>query len=208
MTHLEKTPDSSIERRETPFALFKAWFERAQQTEPSLPDAMSLATVDAGGMPNSRLVLLKDITRDGLVFYTNIESQKGVELAQNPKAALCFHWKSLGRQVRVQGITELVSDEEADAYFANRPKDSQIGAWASAQSRVLEGRFALEAEVARYAAKYALRKVDRPAFWSGYRLRPLRFEFWQERKFRLHDRLVYRRDSVTQKDWVTEHLFP
>jgi len=194
--------------KEKPFSLFEEWFEAAKAAEPNLPEAMSLATVDETGLPNIRLVLLKDYGPAGFVFYTNEESQKGIELAKNPMAALCFHWKSLKKQVRVRGIVEIVSDEEADAYFASRAKDSQIGAWASRQSRVLAGRFELEAEVARYAAKYALKPVDRPPFWKGYRLRPTEIEFWQERSFRLHDRWLYRRETPADTHWTQERLYP
>ncbi len=190
-----------------PIALFEAWFAEARAKEPNDPDAMALATVDAGGFPNVRMVLLKHADQDGFVFYTNTESAKGNELKKNAQAALCFHWKSLGRQVRVRGKAVPVSSAEADAYFATRAKDSQIGAWASAQSRPMEGRFALEKEVARWAAKYALTKVPRPPHWSGFRVQPLEIEFWRNRPFRLHDRLVYRRDTL-KAPWRVEKLFP
>ena len=199
-------PDKDL--KDKPFSLFADWFEQAKLSEPSLPEAMSLATVDADGMPNARLVLLKGHGTEGFDFYSNDESQKGVELSLNPKAALCFHWKSLKKQIRIRGIIQIMSDAEADAYFATRPKDSQIGAWASKQSRVLAGRFELEAEVARYAAKYALKRVDRPPFWKGYRLIPVEIEFWQERSFRLHDRWVYRRGTADAPDWSQERLYP
>jgi pyridoxamine 5'-phosphate oxidase len=153
------------------------------------------------------MVLLKGVDTRGFVFYTNLESAKGEELASNPKAALCIHWKSLERQVRVRGPVVAVSAEEADAYFASRPKDSQIGAWASRQSRPLEGRFALEKEVARFAAKYALASVPRPPHWSGFRVQPLSIEFWRARPFRLHERLCYSRETLNSP-WVTERLFP
>jgi pyridoxamine 5'-phosphate oxidase len=167
-----------------------------------------LATVDEHGNPNVRMVLLKAADENGFVFYTNTESQKAIELSVQASAALCFYWKSLRRQVRVQGSVTPVTDAEADTYFASRPKDAQIGAWASKQSRVLAGRFELEAEVAKFAAKYALKSVDRPAFWSGYRVRPTVIEFWRERKFRLHDRRVYTRTDINQRQWKIERLFP
>jgi pyridoxamine 5'-phosphate oxidase len=168
---------------------------------------MALATVDGDGHPNVRMVLLKGADRQGFVFYTNLESAKGLELAGQPHAALCLHWKSLRRQVRVRGPVSPVSDAEADIYFASRPKDSQIGAWASAQSRPLEGRFALEREIARHAARYALAMVPRPPHWSGFRVTPLEIEFWRDRPFRLHDRLVYRR-AAPGSSWGTSRLFP
>jgi pyridoxamine 5'-phosphate oxidase len=151
------------------------------------------------------MVLLKGVDQRGFVFYTNLDSRKGLQLQAQPKAAALFHWKSLRRQVRIEGAVQPVSDEEADAYFATRPKDSQIGAWASKQSRVLSGRFELEKEVARFAAKFALGHVPRPAFWSGFRIVPQRVEFWHEGAFRLHDRLVYHRQNG---EWRTERLYP
>jgi pyridoxamine 5'-phosphate oxidase len=199
--------DSDITPTSEPVELFRQWFVEAAQHEPNDPNAMALATVDAHGLPDARMVLLKGIDESGFVFYTNLESVKGEELAANPQAALCFYWKSLGRQVRVRGPVSAVSAEEADAYFATRPKDSQIGAWASRQSRPLEGRFALEKEVARFAAKYALTSVPRPPHWSGFRVQPLQIEFWRARLFRLHERLCYRRDTLGSP-WVTERLYP
>jgi pyridoxamine 5'-phosphate oxidase len=153
------------------------------------------------------MVLLKEASPRGFVFYTNLESAKGTELLGNLNAALCFHWKTTMKQVRVRGPVAQVSDDEADAYFATRAKDSQIGAWASAQSRPMEGRWAFEKEIAKYAAKYGLTKVPRPPYWSGFRVMPLEIEFWRNRPFRLHDRLVYRRDHE-HAPWLTERLFP
>jgi pyridoxamine 5'-phosphate oxidase len=204
---LSAHPDTDIAPTGEPIELFHAWFADAKQREINDPNAMSLATVDAGGLPDVRMVLLKDADARGFVFYTNLESAKGAELKGNPRAALCFHWKSLERQVRVRGPVVAVSAEEADAYFATRPKDSQIGAWASRQSRAMEGRFALEKEVARFAAKYALTSVPRPPHWSGFRVQPLQIEFWRARAFRLHERLCYRR-ATFDAPWTTERLFP
>ena len=199
--------DGGIGVREDPFALFDAWMGEAKKSEPNEPNAMALATADEHGRPNVRMVLLKEANAKGFVFYTNCESAKGNELTANPHAALCFHWKSLGKQVRARGAVAKVNEAESDAYFATRAKDSQIGAWASAQSRPMEGRFAFEKQVAKYAAKYALGKVPRPPYWGGFRLTPLEIEFWRNRPFRLHDRLVYRRDTPTSP-WRTERLFP
>lgn len=200
--------DEEVFTSQDPVKLFSDWLDAATDKELNDPTAMSVATVDASGMPNVRMVLLKQADEDGFVFYTNFESQKGEELLANPKAALCFHWKTLRRSVRVQGIVERVSEEEADAYFASRPKDSQIGAWASRQSRPLKGRFELETEVAKFGAKYALAKVPRPPHWSGFRVRPVRIEFWRDRWFRLHDRLRFERQEDASGNWKTERLFP
>jgi pyridoxamine 5'-phosphate oxidase len=192
---------------EEPLLLFAAWLEQATASEPRDPTAMTLATVDADGMPNARMVLLKGADERGFVFYTNKDSQKGRELDAAPKAALVFHWKSLNKQVRVRGFVEPVSDEEADAYFATRPKQAQVGAWASQQSRPLESRLAFEKAVAIYAAKYAIGAVPRPPYWSGYRVVPLVIEFWEDRPFRLHDRVEFRRESVGGP-WVKTRLYP
>ncbi|GAA0586357.1 pyridoxamine 5'-phosphate oxidase [Caenispirillum bisanense] len=190
-----------------PFRQFEDWLAEAGEHELNDPNAMALATSTPDGRPSVRMVLLKGLDDRGFVFYTNLESRKGTELLANPHAALCFHWKSLRRQVRVEGPMSLVTDEEADAYFESRPRDSRIGAWASQQSRPLAGRFELEKRVAQYAAKYAIGKVPRPPHWSGFRLVPTRIEFWQDRPFRLHDRLVYSRDAE-DTPWRTERLFP
>jgi pyridoxamine 5'-phosphate oxidase len=199
--------DGGIATRDDPFMLFKSWMTEAEVSEPSDPNAMALATAGEDGNPNVRMVLLKGVDRNGFVFYSNAESVKGGELAQNPRAAISFHWKSLRKAVRAQGTVSLVSDAEADAYFATRPKDSQIGAWASPQSRPMDGRFAFEKSIAEYGVKYALARVPRPPYWTGWRITPLRIEFWRDRPFRLHDRLVYVRDHV-ESAWRTERLFP
>jgi len=190
-----------------PMRLFAAWLEDATKTEPRDPTAMTLATVDGDGMPDARMVLLKSADAQGFVFFTNTESQKGQELAGSPKAALVFHWKSLNRQIRVRGVVERVTDAEADAYFATRPKQAQIGAWASQQSRPLESRLAFEKAVAVNAAKYALGNVPRPPYWSGYRIVPSSIEFWHDRPFRLHDRIVFKRDNPGAA-WTKTRLYP
>jgi pyridoxamine 5'-phosphate oxidase len=191
-----------------PFALFETWLREAGQSEPNDPNAMTLATVDADGLPDARMVLLKGVDERGFVFYTNLDSDKGRQLAARPKAALLFHWKSLRRQVRVRGSVEQVSEAEADAYFATRARSARIGAWASAQSRTLPDRFALEKEVARVGLRYGLGEVPRPPHWSGFRIIPSRLEFWRDRPFRLHERLVYERAEKNAKGWTTRRLFP
>jgi pyridoxamine 5'-phosphate oxidase len=201
------TASYGFTERNDPFKLFQEWLAEAEKSEPNDPNGMALATVDEEGLPNVRMVLLKHADERGFVFYTNYESQKGQEILGTMKAALCFHWKSLRRQVRVRGIVEQVSDAEADAYFASRPRDSRIGAWASQQSRPLEGRFALETAVAMYTAKYALGDVPRPPQWSGFRVRPLSIEFWHDRPFRLHDRVVFRR-ADPDGGWNKTRLYP
>jgi pyridoxamine 5'-phosphate oxidase len=192
---------------EDPFALLAAWLEEATQSERVDPNAMAVATVDADGLPNVRMVLLKGFDQRGLVFYTNTDSQKGRELDSNPRAALAFYWKSLGRQVRLRGSVEIVEDAEADAYFATRPRLAQIGAWASKQSAPLESRHAFEKAVAIYTAKFNIGTIPRPANWAGYRIVPLIFEFWCARPFRLHDRLEFRREAPAAR-WRKALLYP
>ena len=187
--------------------LFAAWFAEAECAEPVNPDAMALATVDADGLPNARMVLLKGFDERGFVFYTNLDSVKGHELAETPKAALTFYWKSLQRQVRVRGSVEPISAAEADSYFATRSRMAQIGAWSSKQSAALESRMAFEKAVARYTAKFGVGPVPRPPHWSGYRVLPQAIEFWQERPFRLHDRIAFTRSSVTAP-WNKTRLYP
>lgn len=188
-----------------PMALFATWLGDAEKSEPNDPNAMALATVDADGMPDVRMVLLKGFDLEGFVFYTNFESAKGTQILGSMKAALCFHWKSLRRQVRVRGPVEIVSDAEADAYYQTRPRGSRIGAWASKQSRELESRMALEKAVASYTARYAIGDIPRPAHWSGFRIRPVAIEFWHDRPFRLHDRLRFEREG---DGWMTSRLYP
>jgi pyridoxamine 5'-phosphate oxidase len=190
-----------------PWALFRQWYALAETQEVNDPNAMNLATVGADGMPSSRVVLLKSYDENGLVFFTNRESRKGTQLADHPKAALCLHWKSLRRQIRAEGLVTLTSDAESDDYFMSRPRGSQIGAWASQQSRHLNSRSELEDAVTALEKKYNGIDVPRPPHWGGYRLTPLRIEFWQDREFRLHDRIVYKRaDTVTP--WTIERLYP
>ncbi len=190
-----------------PFALFAEWLGRAGESEPNDPNTMSLATADAHNLPNVRMVLLKDVDACGLTFYTNVESAKGEELAANPQAAACFHWKTIRRQVRFRGRVERVSDEEANEYFATRARNAQLGAHASAQSRPMESREALEQEIARLDKLYEGENVPRPYHWSGYRLKPIEIEFWVNRPFRLHDRLVYWREAP-DADWQSERVYP
>jgi pyridoxamine 5'-phosphate oxidase len=190
-----------------PLRLFMAWFEDAKRAEPVNPDAMALATVDADGMPNARMVLLKGFDQRGFVFFTNLDSAKGHELSKAAKAALTFYWKTLARQVRARGHVEAVSAQEADAYFATRSRMAQIGAWASKQSTPLEGRLAFEKAVALFTAKFAVGMVPRPPRWSGYRVVPQEIEFWQERPFRLHDRILFRREQ-TDAPWSKTRLYP
>ena len=195
----------SIPSDRDPITLFHDWYAAAQDCGLKEPTAVALATADAEGRPSVRMVLLKGADEAGFVFYTNLDRRKGRQLRENPHAALCFHWMPLGRQVRVEGAAEPVPAEEADGYFASRARDSQIGAWASRQSQPLEGRYELERRVAKYALKFGVGKVPRPDFWSGFRLIPVRIEFWQHGFARLHDRLVYHRAG---HGWTTERLFP
>jgi pyridoxamine 5'-phosphate oxidase len=193
-----------------PFAPFARWFDLAQKSEP-LAETMTLATADSDGMPSLRAVLLKGADRHGFVFYTNLESRKADELFDNPHAALCFHWKSLARQIRIEGEVAPVAQEEADAYFATRQRDSQIGAWASDQSRPLASRAALEQRFAMFTRQYAEEPVvPRPANWSGFRVIPRRIEFWQDQPFRLHDRVLFIREGPLREGiaWRKQRLFP
>jgi pyridoxamine 5'-phosphate oxidase len=192
-----------------PVELFREWLARAHETEPNDPTALTLATVGASGAPNARTVLLKEVDERGFVFYTNSESRKGIEISENPLVSMVFHWKSLRRQVRIDGVAELVDEEISDAYFASRARGSQIGAWASEQSRPLDGRFDLEKRVARFAAKFGIGAVPRPPFWVGYRVVPNVIEFWTDKPFRLHERVSYQRDSDMPGDeWSVTNLFP
>jgi pyridoxamine 5'-phosphate oxidase len=193
--------------RNDPFKLFGEWLEEAKKSEVNDPDAMSLATVDDEGLPNVRMVLMKDFDDRGVVFYTNFESQKGQEILGAGKAACVFHWKTLRRQVRFRGLTEAVSAAEADAYFKSRPRDSKIGAWASQQSRPLTTRFELETAVAMNTARFGIADVPRPPHWSGFRIKPLSIEFWHDRPFRLHDRVVFRRENPDGA-WSKARLYP
>ncbi len=206
MSSSELTTGDFTEESE-PFALFARWLKDAEGSEPNDPNAVAVATVDEHGLPNVRMVLLKGFDEQGFVFYTNFESQKGQEILGQKKAAMVFHWKSLRRQVRLRGPVEVVSDAEADAYYASRPRGSRIGAWASKQSRPLEGRFALEKSVAEYTARYAIGEIPRPSYWSGFRIRPTSIEFWHDRPFRLHDRVEFRRDDPAG-DWEKVRMYP
>ena len=196
-----------IQEKPDPLALFADWFAEAEKSEPNDPSALTLATVGPDGTPSARMVLLKGYDSAGFVFYTNYESRKGRQLIEHPKAAMLFHWKSLRRQVRLEGPVTQASAAEADAYFATRARGSQIGAWASEQSRPLESRFALEKRVAEFTARHVIGGIPRPPHWSGFRLQPTLIEFWQDGAFRLHDRLEYRR-AAGGEAWTTRTLYP
>ena len=195
------------QNKENPFDLFAQWLKLAEESEPNDPSAMSLASVDGDGLPNVRMVLMRRFDERGIVFFTNFESQKGEEMLENQKAAACFHWKSLRKSVRFRGEVEVVTDEEADEYFYSRPRGSRIGAHASKQSRPLESRFALEKEVAKHTAKFGTGTVPRPDYWSGFRIKPLSIEFWNDGKFRLHDRQRFDREDLNA-EWKISRLYP
>ena len=209
--HSIKTPAELISgdftAADEPFGLFAVWFAEAVKSEPNDPNAMALATVDSDGLPDVRMVLLKGFDTAVFVFYSHTDSAKGRELAATPKAGLLFHWKSLRRQVRIRGTVSRVTDAEADAYFATRPKQAQIGAWASKQSQPLESRMAFEKAIALNTAKYAIGEVPRPPGWSGWRIAPQAFEFWHDRPFRLHDRITFTR-AAPDAEWSKTRLYP
>lgn len=204
MTDTQLT-DGDFTEADEPIRLFGQWLADAEKSELNDPSATALATVDTDGLPNVRMVLLKGFDKQGFVFYTNFESAKGTEILASMKAAMCFHWKSLRRQVRLRGLVEIVTEDEADAYFQSRPRGSRIGAWASKQSRPLESRFALEKAVAEYTARHAVGSIPRPEHWSGFRIVPSQMEFWHDRPFRLHDRVRFDRDG---DGWRTVRLYP
>ncbi len=211
MVEAATKPKRDIFAGEDPYAIARAWLAEAEKTEPNDPSAVALATADKSGLPNVRMVLLKEIeasqVKGGFVFYTNYESAKGRELEANPQAAMVLHWKSLRRQVRVRGAVEKVQDGQADAYYASRAYQSRIGAWASKQSRPLRSRAALMAEVAKYAARFPI-SPPRPPHWGGWRIRPVEIEFWADGDFRLHDRFRWTRQSAGAKEWKVERLNP
>ncbi|WP_026480155.1 pyridoxamine 5'-phosphate oxidase [Ahrensia sp. 13_GOM-1096m] len=202
-----KLTSRDISEATDPFVTFQEWLSEAEKSEPNDPNATALASVDADGLPNVRMVLLKGFDERGFVFYTNFESQKGEEIIGQKKAAMCFHWKSLRRQVRVRGEIEIVTDQEADDYYKSRARGSRIGAWASKQSRPLESRFALEKEVAKYTAKFAIGEIPRPEYWSGIRIIPTYIEFWKDGMFRLHDRIIFSRQDANA-DWDKTRFYP
>ena len=192
-------------RASEPYALFEEWLAEAANSEVNDPNGMALATVDPDGLPNIRMVLLKGHDERGFVFYTNFESAKGCEILASMKAGLLFHWKSLRRQVRIRGIVEVVTDAEADEYYASRPRLSRIGAWASKQSRPLESRFALEKAVAEFTARHPIGEIPRPSHWSGFRIKPVEIEFWKDGAFRLHDRIKF---EAVDGGWNKTRLYP
>ena len=204
---MEQLTDREHAPQAEPFERFAQALALASESEPNDPTAMALATVDPQGMPNLRMVLMKDFDERGFVFYTNRQSAKGRELDSSFKAAANFHWKSLRRQVRLRGEVEEVTLAESDAYFASRPRNSRIGAWASQQSQPMEDRFSLEKAVAVYAAKFGLGDIPRPPHWIGYRIKPVYMEFWTDKPFRLHERIVYTRDAA-EGGWRVERLYP
>jgi pyridoxamine 5'-phosphate oxidase len=191
-----------------PFSIFDTWYNEARETELNDSNAMTIATADASGQPAARMVLLKGYDRDGFIFYTNQESRKATDIAANPKAAILFHWKSVRRQIRIEGNLSTVSDEIADAYFATRSRDSQLGAWASDQSRPLDSRATFEARYEEMKARFDGQDVTRPPHWSGYRLVPKRFEFWQDREHRLHERRTFVRANDSDESWIEGMLYP
>jgi pyridoxamine 5'-phosphate oxidase len=207
MQHPNPLTGGDFTEADEPLRLFADWFDEAARNEPAEANAMSLATVDADGEPNVRMVLLKDYDERGFVFYTNLDSPKGRELDHSKTGALLFYWKSLKRQVRLRGRVERVTDAEADAYFATRPRLAQIGAWASKQSAPLESRMAFEKAIAACMAKFNIGTIPRPPHWSGYRLLPLRIEFWQDRPYRLHDRVEFTRKGPAEP-WRKTRLYP
>ena len=205
MKAYENPYDTADDAPDDPFALFQSWFDKAGTTEPRDHNAMGLATIGADGLPQNRIVLLKDYDESGFVFYTNTLSRKGQALAANPVAALCFHWKSTGQQIRVEGAVQPVTAEEADKYYNSRPRGSQIGAWASKQSQSLMSQTHLKEAVKDVEDKYEGADVPRPPHWSGYRVVPARIEFWQEGAFRLHTRVIYTREG---NGWARDMLYP
>jgi len=206
-SRLKKSDFADKSSLTSPYSKFEEWLTLAQTSEPNDPTAMSVATVDGNGLPNVRMILMRGYDERGLVFFTNFESRKGIELLGQKKAAACFHWKSQRKSVRFRGLVEVVTDKEADDYFNSRPRGSRIGAWASKQSRSLESRFALEKEVAKYTAKFGVGNIPRPDYWSGFRIRPLSIEFWSDGKFRLHDRIKYEKAALDD-EWQVSRLYP
>jgi pyridoxamine 5'-phosphate oxidase len=191
-----------------PFEIFTGWLDKASRTEHNNPNAMTLATVGKDGRPSARMVLLKDFGAEGFTFYTNLDSPKCHQLRENPNAALLFHWKTLDRQVRIEGPVEQVPDIEADAYFASRPRASQLGAWASHQSQPLDGWAELEKRVAMYTAKFHIGPVPRPDFWSGFRLHAECIEFWKQGNFRLHKRFIFTESDRESEKWAVQQVYP